>query len=142
MIPAHGALFKTISTALSGSGKPWTGVYLDRAPATATRPYVVYFLSGGGERNRLLAKADAELVLTVKAVGDDLAAVMTCAGMLATILNDAGIQDGAGKVALDGGQYWQILTTTQGLTVRLNELVDGKAVYHEGFQLRVVMEAV
>lgn len=133
------ALYRAIYARLSRPGALWgSRVYADLASANAQRPYVVFFWAGGGEANTR-RHADAELLLTVKIISERQAEAFQGVGRLAELLNDAGVYDSADP--LDGGPDWVICTMTQERAVHLVELVDGARVYHEGFQLRVVMEA-
>lgn len=133
------ACYRAITTALKGAGSWGERVYPHLAPAGAERPYVVYFRAAGGELNRRVnTRRDAELVVTVKCVADNLALAMAGASAIAAALNDKGQYD-VTSGALDGGE-WGILTTTQEGLVDLLELVDGKNVWHQGADYRIKME--
>ena len=136
------ALYRTMNLRWSTANELWGArAYAERAPAKVTRPYVIYQWQGGGDRNRLMQKKDAEIVLTVKCVADNLGTAFTGADRLGALLDDYGVQDRIAQGdGLNGGDYWSILTTTRENIVHLSEMVDGVDVYHEGFTLRVVME--
>lgn len=138
MEPALAAIYRALETRLNNTGEPWSGAYADNVPAGKPRPYIVYFLSGGGEVNRNRTQ-DAEVVMTVKALANSLSTAFECAARLSELLNDSGTQDSADP--LEGGSDWEILTVSQERAIHLIETSDGKRIYHEGFQLRVVMEA-
>jgi hypothetical protein len=137
--PAVAAAYQALAARLADGGTAWGGrAYAYRAPAGAARPYVVYFWSGGGDRNDIFGKRDAELVLTVKAVAGALGVAMEAAGALAELLDDAGRYDT--DMPLNGGDDWVIQTSTVEGAIDMSELVDGVPVYHQGFQLRLIME--
>lgn len=133
------ALYRTIYARLTRPGEVWgSKVYADLAPASVERPYVVYFWAGGGEANTR-RHPDAELLLTVKIISERQVEAFQGGARLSALLNDAGVYDTDDP--LDGGPDWIICTTSQERAVHLVELIDGARVYHEGFQLRVIMEA-
>lgn len=136
--PALAALFRAVNLRCINHGGWNDRVYNQRAPAGVIRPYMIFQWQGGGENNRHVIQ-DADIVLLVKAVANDLAASLMLAGQLSELLNDAGYFDDASDY-LDGGPAWWIKTTTQEGIVHLDELVDGEPVYHDGFFLRVQME--
>jgi hypothetical protein len=140
MEAARAALYRAVHARLTSAGSAnWTGVYADMAPAkpAAERPYVLFFLASGGERNTHV-EPDAEIVLTVKIVADSQMTAFAALGQLSGLLNDAGAYDRT-ETPLDGGADWLIRTTTQERDVHQVYLVDGQRVYEEGFQLRVMM---
>lgn len=138
--PALGALYEAMNLRLRTSGDLWSDrVYADTVPEKVTRPYVIYFWTGGGESNRLLRTQDAELVLTVKGIANNQGLAFAMAGRLSELLNDKGRYDDEAD-QMNGGADWWILTTTQEGHIHLVEMIDGDWVYHEGFQLRVKME--
>lgn len=114
-------------------------VFYTRAPANTSRPYVVFFLSGGGARNDMVLKQDANLLVTVKVVANALPIALEAVGRLTQLLDNTGRQDNTDNF-LDGGDDWLIQTTTVEGAVSMIELVDGGPVYHEGFQIRLIME--
>lgn len=141
---ALAALYRAMNNRLSTGNELWGArAYAERAPAKVLRPYVIYQWQGGGDRNRLLQKSDAEIVLTVKCCADNLGTAFSGADRLGALLDDYGVQDRIAQGdGLNGGTYWKILTTTRETIVHMSELVDGVDVYHEGFTLRVVMEEI
>lgn len=138
--PAQAAAYQAIVTRCSGTGEPWGGrVHLRRAPVGTARPYVVFFLSGGGARNDILDKRDANLLITVRVGSNNLSEALAGAGRLAELLDNAGRFDVSDN-PLNGGDDWLIQTSTAEDDISFDELVDGAPVYHEGFQLRLIME--
>lgn len=141
--PALAAIYRAINQRLTTSGDVWANrVYADRAQPGNGRPYVRYGYQGGGEANQMI-KPDANIVVTVRAVAETQAQAFALCGRLSDLLNDMGEQDRRpeGVAALNGGPDWHIRTTTQEGVVHLSELVDSTPVYHEGFFLRLIMEA-
>jgi hypothetical protein len=124
------------------SGDIWGDrVYSDSAPATAEKPYVVYFWSGGGEANETTFAQDARLLLSVKCVADTMQESMTGANRISALLNDQGLQDVGNTIT--GDNEWAILTITQGGVLHLKEMFEGAMpIYHDGYQFDVSMEAV
>ena len=137
---ALAAAYRAIRTRLTANtnNELWNErAYPDLAPASAARPFAVFFWSGGGEANRRRAQ-DAELRITVKVIADSLAEAFTGANRLSSLLNDADL----GSVSpLDGGASWDILSVTQERAVHLVEMVDGQAIYHAGAVFRIKLEA-
>ena len=135
-----GRLYEALRGTLDGAGVWGERCYADVAPAGVVRPYVVWFVAAGGERNVRGDRADAAYTVTVKCVADTLAAAMVGAGQVHEVLNDAGAQDRRGGVVQPTG--WTVLTVTADRAVHLVERVDGaQAIYHDGYQFLVTMEA-
>lgn len=141
---AYGALYIKLRSATIAGLK----VYPDIADDEATYPYLVYFWAGGGESNRL-RKHDANLVIGVKCVSNDLHQAFTGASEIVTLLNNQGIQDivpATGAYVsnpLNGGSNWKIKTSTQEEAFHFTELIDNtsETVYHDGAYYRFNMEA-
>jgi hypothetical protein len=133
------AAYRAVRSALVVPGAVWgTRVYRSTAPEGVTRPYVVYFWSGGGETNRVLAQ-DATLVVTVKVVAESYAEAATGAAQIAERLNDQGRYRAA---TLDGGTDWHVLGCSQEELFEFDELFGGQVtLYHQGARFRLVMEA-
>lgn len=133
------ALYHAVFTRLTATSEPWeTRVYPDLAPSGTPKPYVIYWWLGGGELNQSVRR-DAGIVLGVKVVSLNQAQAFALAGRLGELLNDA---DRHSSKALDAGSEWVVQHTMQEGAVHLIEEIDGTWVYHEGFRLRVRMEAV
>lgn len=139
---AKAAAYRAISTALTTGTPPWgESAFLHQAPAKHPRPYVVFLKVGGGEANDRIIQ-DAEHLYEVKAVADDAATALMCAGEISNRLNDKGRYDvDAGETPLDGGAEWWILTTTEETDIDLMELTPaGERLYHMGADYRFRME--
>jgi len=136
-----GALYEALRGTLDGAGVWGERCYADAAPAGVARPYVVWFVAGGGEANERVDRADAAYTVTVKCVADTLAAALVGAEQVHEALNDTGAQDRrAGLVQPANG--WTISTVTAGRAVHLVERFEGaQAIYHDGYQFDVRMEA-
>lgn len=137
---ALSALYRAVRQRLTATPELWEGrVYADFAPAGTPKPYLLFFFAGGGEMNTVRAR-DAALLLNVKVVADSFALASQGAARIDALLNDSGVYDSASPLA--GGTDWHILTVTGGLHLHVVEPVDGRQVFHEGGQYRVVMETV
>lgn len=136
---ALAALFKAVYDRLTADpGEVWGDrVFPDRAVDGTAKPLVIFWWLGGGELNSVV-RPDAEIVLGVKVVAPTQAQAFALAGRLSALLNDA---DRGSDQALDGGDAWLILHTMQEGAIHLVEDVDGSWIYHDGFRLRVRMEA-
>jgi hypothetical protein len=120
------ALYQTIYAALTGD--LWADrVYPETVPAAVARPYVVFFVSGGGAIYPTTTAA-ARLDVTVKVVADTLDDALTGADRLAVLLEGQGVQDGS-ATPLDAGSGWTLATITQGRTLLQ---VEHPAIYHAG----------
>jgi len=134
------ALYEALRGTLDGAGVWGERCYADAAPAGVVRPYAVWFVAAGGERNVRGDRADAGYTVTVKCVADTFAAAAAGAEQIADVLNDTGAQDRRLGMVQPSG--WTISTVTADRAVHLVERVDGaQAIYHEGYQFLVVMEA-
>lgn len=133
------AAYRAVRSALTAPGAVWgTRVYRQQAPEGVTRPYVVYFWSGGGETNRVKAP-DATLVLTVKVVAESYAEAASGAAQIAERLNDQGRY---WTGALDGGPDWHVLSCSQEELFEFDEIFAGQVtLYHQGARYRLTMEA-
>ncbi|MCZ2097237.1 MAG: hypothetical protein LC121_13455 [Anaerolineae bacterium] len=139
---AIAALFDAVRIRLTAPGQMWAGrAYPNLAGADATYPYVVYFWSGGGERNRQKGR-DAEIVLTIKAVSDKLPEAFDAAAAVDDLLNDHGAQDADAQLTTGAGSEWAVLTATAEETIAYQEMKAGaQPIYHAGARYRFVMEA-
>ena len=139
---AQYAARRAVQQRLAGAGAWGTRVRQDRGLSSWEFPYVVHVFSGGGERNRMLAHSDPELVLLVKAVSDIAAEASAAAAAIAALLDDSGLQDDADDY-LYGGSQWHILSITQEDYITYSEYVsETRTLFHEGARYRFVMEAI
>lgn len=131
----YGALF----TALSGNEMWGDRVYPEIVPAKIIRPYVVYFISSGGERNAR-RKDDATFTVVTKCVSLQLSESMDGAGRLSEILNNAGAQ-GSGEVS--GDDQWVIMSIEQMQFIKQVEMInDDQPLFHTGHMFRFNMEKI
>jgi len=137
---ALAALYRAVKARLTeNSGELWGAkVFPDLAPSGTQKPYVVYAWMGGGEINERVQQ-DAEIVLQVKLVTEQLAQAFVGAGRISTLLNDA---DYSSSEALNGGADWYVLNVKQEGIVHMLETVDGGQIYHAGHRFRFRMERV
>lgn len=129
---AQQAVMRAIINRLATGGEAWgVRVWPDRAPANPVRPYILYFVNSGGERNQV-REVDALFSVTIKCVGDTMVQSIAGASRLGELLNDQGTQD-VGLNPLDAGPDWEITTVTQGRLVHLVEDFNNvEPVYHDG----------
>ena len=105
-----------------------TRVYNTLAPQGATRPYIVFFNSGGGPENVYPGKLES-LVYVVKAVADDISTAATIDQKLRAALHHQ-----EGTLSVSGYTPLRILRTN---SVQMPErLQDGRVVYHTGAYYR------
>lgn len=137
---AQAALYRAVNRSLTASPTELWGlrVFPDLAKTGTTRPYVVFSYAGGGEINGL-RKQDAEIVLIVKMISENMAQAFNGAGRISELLNDA---DYSSAGALNAGSEWAILHVKQEQIVHLIETVDGVQIYHAGHRFRFRMERV
>lgn len=135
---AIAALYRAVKQRLTASsGELWgQKAYPDLAPSGTEKPYVVFSYAGGGELNARRTQ-DAEIVLTVKVVTEQLAQAFSGAGRISTLLNDA---DYSSDSVLNAGADWLVLNVKQEQIVHMIETVDGRQVYHAGHRFRFRME--
>lgn len=136
---ALSTLYKSTYQALAGSTLWANRVYPEMVPAQIVRPYVVFFISTGGERNDR-KRHDAQFSLSVKAVAEDMATALTAADAIAARLNNQGSQDG-GNVT--GDATWIITTIQQMRVIQQVEMIDNnKPLYNSGHMFDVMMETI
>lgn len=139
MSDAVATLYKSVRTALNGNSIWASRLYADEAPATAQRPYVVYFVQGGGELNAV-RQNDAGYILHVRVVSDNPVVAQNGRAELSRLLNNSGLQDGG---AITGDSDWAILTITQETIVDIREaFANAVPIFHKGHQFRVHMEEI
>jgi len=134
------ALYKALLNRLSGS-YPWgERVFADHAGSETVYPYVVYAWNGGGERNAIRQRADANETVIVKAVSTTLTEAWMCDHQIAALLNDHGKQDSPTDY-LYAGSGWVITTITRENDIYLPMLyANVTPVYHIGARYRFIME--
>jgi hypothetical protein len=136
---ALSTLYTSVYQALTGDALWQDRVYPDMVPAQIVRPYVVFFVTAGGERNNL-KKQDADFSLVVKCVAEDMATALDGADRIAALLNDKGEQDGG---TVTGDASWIITTIQQMRAVQQLEMVDNnKPLYNSGHMFNVMMETL
>tara|TARA_S200002703_G_scaffold154303_3_gene156906 strand:+ start:1153 stop:1569 length:417 start_codon:yes stop_codon:yes gene_type:complete len=112
-------------------------VYPDMVPANKIRPYVVYFITAGGESNTL-KKDDAEFIIAVKCVSTKLSESLSGSSRISELLNNQGSQD-SGLVS--GDSDWIIKTITQGRVIQDVEMIKNSIpLYNSGQMFRITME--
>lgn len=109
-----------------------TRVYNWIAPQDTTRPYVIFFHSGGGPENIYPGKMDVP-VYFIKAVADDL----DTAANIDAKLKDA-LHHGEGSLTVSGYTPLRILRTDEAQMVE--RLQDGRPVYHYGAYYRLRLD--
>ena len=113
-------------------------VYPERAPAKASRPYVVYFHVAGGNEVVTTGGGNARYIMTIKAVADRLEEALLCSQRIRELMDNHGSQEPA---ALPLHDDWDVTTTTRGRTVSVPDMFAGALpLYHEGDQYEFVME--
>lgn len=137
---AIAAAYRAVVDALRAKAGVWgERVYSDTVPHGAEYPYVWVFWSGGGELN-WLQRRDAEVVLTVECIADDLSTALAGAQQIAETLNDKGTQDHE-STSISGGTYWEIMSITEEDAVHLYTPHAGAMpIYQCGARYRLIME--
>ncbi len=136
--PAVAAAYRAIRQRLTATSELWgQNAFPDLAPAKASKPFVVFNWTGGGEINERRIQ-DASLLVTVKCVAATLQEAFSGAGRISALLNDADLSDDV----LEPGSEWAILNVNQERAVHLVENVDGQQIYHHGAIYRMRLERV
>ena len=136
---ALSTLYTSIYNGLGGDPLWQNRVYPELVPAQIVRPYVVFFVSAGGERNDL-KRGDADFSLVVKCVSLEMAEALAGADRIAALLNNQGKQDGGPIV---GDASWVITTINQLRVVQQTEMISNdKPLYNSGHMFNVMMEAL
>ena len=117
----------------------WSGdVFPEIAPATASRPYVVFIYVAGGNEVVTTGGGNARYIMTVKALSDSLAEALQMSQRIRELLDNHGDQE---PTAMASHDEWTVLTCTRGRTVSVPDMFSGaKPIYHEGDQYEFVME--
>lgn len=140
MADGLGACFKACKRALDGQSIWDNRVYMDFAPASVARPYVVYQVVSALEESLTTAQSSPRIVLQVQVICDTAAEAITGADAIRSIFDDAGKLDGG---AVTGDSDYQINTITAGTRFHQVEHVgDGTQVYHAGYDFEFIMEAL
>lgn len=136
------ALLKTVRARLADDTEPWGQQVAVAIPgASWAYPYATITYSGGGESN-WTKTPDADIVLNIKAVSDDLGEALQCKARFATLLNDEGSQDAGALDALNGGDTWDITTVTKEQAISMTERPSKtEVIYHEGARFRFHLAA-
>ena len=136
---ALSTLYTSVYNGLTGNSLWADRVYPELVPAQIVRPYVVFFVSAGGERNDL-KRDDASFSLVVKCVSLQMAEALDGADRIAALLNNQGKQDGGPIV---GDANWVITTIDQLRVVQQTEMISNdKPLYNSGHMFNVMMEAL
>ena len=132
-------LYKSLYNGLKGDPLWSNRAYPEMVPAQIVRPYVVYFVSTGGERNNL-KRNDAQFSLVVKCVSLQMAEAIDGADRIAALLNNKGAQDGG---TITGDATWVITTIQQMRIVQQTEMINNDTpLYNSGHMFDVMMEAL
>ena len=138
---AISSAYLAIKQALDGDTLWGTRVHSNSAPASSVRPYVVYFWSGGSERELTAGKLYAALTITVKVVAENQTDALVGGSRIMSKLWRKGTQESDTPIA--GGTGWVIKTVSPVGLVNIYEAVEGaKPLYHNGHQFRLEMESV
>lgn len=130
-------LYTSLYSALRNDTLWQDRVYPEIVPAQVIRPYVVFFVSSGGERNDR-KRDDAEFTISVKCVALQMADAMAGASRISALLNNQGSQDGG---TITGDANWTITTIEQLRIIQQIEMIsDDKPLYNSGHQYNIVME--
>lgn len=134
---ALATLYTSLYNALDGNALWQSRVYPEIVPAQIVRPYVVFFVSTGGERNEL-KRDDAQFTMVVKCVSLQMSEALDGAGRIGAILNNAGSQ-GNGTIA--GDADWVITTIEQMRVVQQIERINNdQPLYNSGHMFNIIME--
>jgi len=134
------ALLTAVFNRASESDNVWGTRASEVVQPDWTRPYLLIYLISGGEDNDLRTP-DATFELGLKVIADEQALSMAGAAQLAQLFNDQGVQDVL-TGALDGGDDWQITTSTQQRRLHQVEFFNqAQPIYHDGHVFQFVMQA-
>ena len=134
---ALATLYTSLYNGLSGDALWSDRVYPEIVPAQIVRPYVVFFVSAGGERNDL-KRDDAQFTMVVKCVSLQMSEALDGASRIGTLLNNAGSQ-GDGTIA--GDANWVITTIEQMRVIQQVEMINNdQPLYNSGHMFNIVME--
>ncbi len=131
------ALYEALQGALDAVTDADGRVYAEFIPDGVVRPYLLYRVATGTERNFNLRLQDPVYLVDVKAVAADWASAAALAQQARGLLDEQGEQDGAG---LQGGADWHILRATVEGEIKMQYMVGTLTIFEMGFQLRVIME--
>lgn len=136
---ALSTLYTSVYNALAGDPLWANRVYPEMVPAQIVRPYVVFFINTGRERNDL-KRNDAQFTMTVKCVSLQMAEAMDGADRIAALMNNKGSQDGG---TITGDASWVVTTIQQMRVIQQVERIDNdKPLYHSGHMFDIMMEAL
>jgi hypothetical protein len=151
---AQQALYEVLISRLRNASPLW-GVRVEPLTTASSRLgapgadgkrklYVVFFEVSGGANKVNPHRKNAEFVISVKAVGGDMANVMAASAVISTLLDESGRQDVGSEAAnphLPIHADWDVTTITEDRDIWLEELFSGaESIYHAGHQYQVNME--
>lgn len=135
------ALYQGLYSTLNGANSLWADrVFPDVAPtwAEVEQGYLLFFWTGGGEGN-VVVEQDAHLMLTIKAVSDQLEDAMKMAAAVSALLNDKGTQETT-TPAVSATPDWEVTAITQGRAVHMVErFSESVMLYHEGASFEFIL---
>lgn len=133
------ALYRAINNQATAQAELWgTQVSMVIQPSWA-RPYLMMYYISGGEANAM-RQSDAEFLMGIKGIADDMDTSMAMAARVSTLFNDKGTQD-VTTGALNGGTDWEITTSTQERVIHMIEMFsNSQPIYHDGHTVRFVMQ--
>lgn len=130
---AEPALDAALYSALTGdatvAGLVGSGVYKGQAPQDATRPYIIFFPSGGGEQNITPRRSKNELYM-IRAVADTNASAIAVDSAISAALHKK--PDG---LIITGWNCYSLLRETR-ISIPI-ENIQGVQAYTEGAYYRI-----
>ena len=105
------------------------------------RPYVLFFLSGGGHVQYAAGRDTSEFSITVRATADTLAQVMEMQATIRGLLHDRGSRDlrgATGGFLAETGDSQEVTHITADGDICFDELFEGALrLYHAGHIMKV-----
>jgi len=133
---AIGSLYRALFAQLKND--VWADrVYADVAPPDAQKPFVVFYLSGGGDVDGTVSGVHMRLLVSVVCVADDLLSAFSGGYRIRSLLDDAGSQDHNPRLA---PTTWDILTISAGISIHQRYGVDGVPEFQHGFDFTIRMQ--
>lgn len=109
------------------------------ASAGLEKPYVVFFIAGGGRALSVPKRDHARFTVSVKAVALDMATAMGAQETISARLHNSGEQDVNPRLATH--PEWHVLTVTEDRAIWTEEKFEGaRSIYHAGHQYDWLME--
>lgn len=137
---ANYAISKAIRQRATAASELWSSrVYRAQAPAKAPRPYVIYHFSSGIKPQNTPA-TDAEFIITIKCIADDVATSEAGSARIAALFDDLGQNR---DETLDCGADWVLVHSQLERYISIVENIDNGAtqLYHDGAMFRFLLEA-